>query len=135
METTYATLTEALADIAGRSFYESADVIPNDDGTFTVRESHDYADEVTWTYADGIDAGTGALDYSRVHESCEFYETAEHIRYNLGGAVSAIEDERRAVHFEYQAVNTFPTTAEDIADDENGLYDSVVGWALIAYYA
>lgn len=59
MEAIYATLTEALTDIAGRSFYESADVIPNDDGTFTVRDSFDYADDVTWTYADGIDAGTG----------------------------------------------------------------------------
>lgn len=46
-----------------------------------------------------------------------------------------IEDESRAIHFEYQVVSTLPTTAEDIADDENGLYDGIAGWALIAYAA
>lgn len=136
-EIQYATLDLALGDIAARSFYEAADVIPNYDGTYTVRDSFDYdgADEITWTYHDGIDAGSAALDYSRVMESYESFDRAEHIRVNLKGAVSALETEGRAVHFEYQTVNGVPTTPEDIADDEAGLYDAVIGWALLAYYA
>lgn len=135
-EKTYATLTEALDDIAQRSFYESADVIPNDDGTYTVRDSHSFVDDsVMWTYENGLEAGTGAMDYSRLHESYESYSDASHIRYNLRYAVEALEDERKAVHFTYVIVDGYPSTPEDIADDEAGIYDATVGWALIAYYA
>lgn len=134
-ETTHATLDAALTDIAGRSFYESADVFRNDDGSWAVRDAPSMADDsVMWTYENGLEAGTGAMDYSRLHESYESYETAGHIRYNLQAAVSELEA-GKAVHFTYVVVDGYPSTAEDIADDEAGIYDATVGWALIAYYA
>lgn len=140
MENTYATLDEALTDIANRSFYEAADVIPNDDGTFTVRDSFDYnsGDEVTWTYAHGLDAGSAAMDYSRLHESYETYDDAAHIRYNLPGAVSELESGARDIHFEYAiAMNEdIEYDSDGNAIDEDGeLTDDIAGWTLIAYYA
>lgn len=133
-ETTYETLYGALTDIAGRSFHESADVFRNDDGSWAVRDAPSMADDsVMWTYENGLEAGTGAYDYSRLHESYESYDSAGHIRYNLSQAVSALENEGKSVHFTYVVVDGYPSTPEDIEDDENGIYDAVVGWALIAY--
>lgn len=143
MENTYATLDEALTDIAKRSFYEAADVIPNEDGTYTVRNSFDYnaGDEVTWTYAHGLDAGSAAMDYSRLHDAAEFYETAAHIRFNLSGAVSELESGARDIHFEYAIVQDDDVDHDHDEDgnaidpDTGELADDIAGWALIAYYA
>lgn len=137
MENTYATLGEALTDIAKRSFYEAADVIPNDDGTFTVTSAAGMVDEsMGWTYADGLDAPTGAYDCSRVHEPAEFYDDAAHIRYNLDNAVERLED-GYAVHFLYVVAedrNVDYDIDGNALDPETGeLVDNVVGWALIAF--
>lgn len=129
MGTDYATLTEALADIAGRSFYESATVTPNDDGSYTVEDDVAYIDEtVMWTYDGGMELPYGALDYSRVHEPAEYYDTAAHVEYNLPGAVDTLR-EGKAVHFSYVVVDAYPGT-----DDEHD-EDHTVGWALVAFYA
>lgn len=132
---TYATLAEALADIAGRSFYESATVTPNDDGSYTVKDDAGYIDEIVmWTYEDGMELPYGALDYSRVHQPAEFYETAAHVEYNLPGAVDTLK-EGKAIHFTYVVVEAYPETPEDAADYEAGIYDGTIGWALIAFNA
>ena len=126
MGTEYATLTAALADIAGRSFYESATVTPNEDGSYTVEDDVAYIDEtVMWTYDGGMELPYGALDYSRVHEPAEYYDAAAHVEYNLPGAVDTLR-EGKAVHFSYVIVDAYPET-----DDE----DHTVGWALVAFYA
>src|SRR5690606_12820818 len=129
MSTTYATLTEALADIARRSFYESATVTPNEDGSYTVEDDVAYLDDtVTWSYGGGLELPYGAPDYSRVPEPAEYYDAAAHVEYNLPGAVDTLR-EGKAVHFSYVVVDAYPE-----ADDEDG-EDRTVGWALVAFYA
>lgn len=92
MSTDYATLAAALADIAGRSFYESATVTPNEDGSYTVEDDAAFIDDVVmWTYDGGMELPHGALDYSRVHEPAEYYDAAEHVAYNLPGAVETLK--------------------------------------------
>lgn len=131
--TTVSTLDRALEDIAARSFYEAADVIPNDDGTYSIVDAPGMIDDVVmWTYSEGMELPTGVYDYSRVHEPSEFYDNAAHIRYNLSGAVERLA-EGKAVHFQYVIVESYPETPEDIADDEAGQYDGTVGWALVAF--
>lgn len=127
--TTYRTLTEALADIAGRSFYESATVTPNDDGSYTVEDDAGFIDEmVMWTYDSGMELPTGALDYSRAHEPYESYDAAAHIEYNLPVAVDTLK-EGKPVHFTYVVVDAYPESEDEIHEDRN------VGWALIAFNA
>lgn len=135
MSTDYATLTEALADIARRSFYESATVTPNEDGSYTVEDDAAYIDDVVmWTYDGGMELPHGALDYSRVHEPAEYYDAAAHVEYNLPGAVDTLR-EGRAVHFVYVIVDAYPESEEDSADYADGYYDATIGWALVAFYA
>lgn len=130
---TVSTIDEALENIAARSFYEAADVIPNDDGTYSIVDSPGMIDDVVmWSYSEGMDLPTGAYDYSRVHEPAEFYDNAAHIRYNLSGAVERLA-EGGAVHFQYVIAEADPETPEDIADAEAGQYDGTVGWALVAF--
>ena len=129
MSINYATLGDALADIARRSFYESATVTPNEDGSYTVEDDVSYLDDtVTWTYNGGMELPYGALDYSRVHEPAEYYDAAAHVEYNLPGAVDTLR-EGKAVHFSYVVVDAYPET-----DDEHD-EDHTVGWALVAFYA
>ena len=137
----YATLDEALNDIAKRSFYEGARVTPNDDGTFTVSdEANPNDDSVYWTYGGGMETDYGVMDNSRVMEPAETFATAAHIRYNLSGAVSALEDDT-PIQFHYVIVDAYCDLGEDNADCEfTGGYgecmeDHTVGWALLAYYA
>lgn len=131
--TIVSTLDEALENIARRSFYEAADVIPNDDGTYTIVDAPGMIDDgAAWTYAEGMELPTGAYDYSQVHEPSEFYDDARHIRYNVGGAVDRLA-EGKAVHFQYVIATADPETPEDIADDLAGQYDGTVGWALVAF--
>lgn len=141
---TYATLDEALTDIAGRSFYEGAKVVPNEDGTFTVSdESNPHDDNMYWTYSNGLETEYGVIDNSRVMEPYEFFATAQHIRRNLSGAVSTLEA-GKAVQFHYVIVDSYCDLGEDdancelsysVLDEDVCLEDHTVGWALVAYYA
>ena len=139
---TYATLDEALTDIAGRSFYEGAKVVPNEDGSFTVSdESNPNDDSLYWTYSNGLETEYGVIDNSRVMEPAEIFTTAQHIRYNLSGAVSTLEDEGKPVQFHYIIAEAYCDLGEDGSDCEftgeagECLEDHAIGWALIAYYA
>lgn len=123
----YSTLDEALNDIAARSFYESARVTKLDNG-YEVEGWHTGVDEsAMWTYQDGIELTCDPLDYSRVHESYESYETAGHIRYNLEAAVEAIE-EGTPVGFTYVVADAY--CEDDNREDCNE--DHFVGWLLVA---
>ena len=124
--TTYATIDEALTDIATRSFYESARVY-KDAGGYTVEDwPTDIEEYRAWSYRDGIDLPAGTIDHSRTHEAYEFYDNAGHIRYNLPNAVEAIED-GQAVGFTYVIAEADCEDDVDECDD-----DHLAGWALIA---
>lgn len=130
---TYATLDEALEEIATRSFYESATVTPSTYGTYDVSDDFGTAfpdDVVTWTYEKGIE--TDADEHAGIMEPCQYFDTAHHVRYYLPAAVEHLEARRGPVTFAYVQVDTVASTAEDIADDEAGLYDGTVGWTILA---
>ena len=134
--TLYATLDEALADIAGRSFYENARVQREGDAWRVDDWSTGVDETLPWSYERGIElpGGVDVLDHSRTHEAYETYTDAGHIRYNLADAVAALEA-GTAVGFTYIVAEA---ECEDMADDEReaGMYecggDHAAGWALIA---
>lgn len=134
----YPTLSAALADIARRSFYESATVTPNDDGTFTVTDDFSTAwaaDGIDWHPETGAEWPTSALDHSRVHEPAEYYDEARHIEYNLSAAVEAL-GQGRAVTFAYDVVYDRSLERDDdgnTVNDDGDPVDDVVGWALLAF--
>ena len=130
--THYNTLDAALEDIAKRSFYEDATVAP-DEGGFTVAD--DYAtsfpgDVLFWDDVSGVDWPARADDHSRLHESYESYDTAEHIRYNLSAAVEALEG-GQSVTFAYTIVDAVACD-DDHAYPEECECDRTAGWALLA---
>ena len=134
----YETLDEALTDIARRSFYESATVTPNDDGTFTVED--DFAtswaeDGIEWTPDTGAAWPTRAVDHSRVHDAAESYDDARHIEYNLSVAVDTLR-EGTPVTFAYDVVSDTSLDRDDDGnpiDADGELTDDLVGWALLAF--
>lgn len=132
-EQMFDTIDEALGEIAGRSFYESARVTKSASG-YLVEDWHTGVEEsVRWTYENGAELPTGTIDASRTHASYEFYETAAHIRYNLDNAVEAIE-EGTSVGFTYVIADA--DCECDDYDAETGYCgddgDHTVGWLLIA---
>lgn len=128
---TYLNLDGALTEIARASFYEEKTIVPtrgeNGEPAYTVNDDISGHDEtVYWTYADGMELdGRRVIDYSRVHEPGEYYDTAAHIRYNLADAITALE-EGTPVNFQY-------VVCDDINAEEDE--DPTVGWALIAHPA
>jgi len=126
--TTYGTLDEALADIAGRSFYESARVSKVAEG-YTVEDWPTDVDEyVAWAYETGAQVGD-VLDHSRTHEAYERYETAGHIRYNLPVAVETIE-EGIPVGFTYAVAEA--ECLDEVEEGDQCGEDHTAGWVLIA---
>lgn len=119
----YNTLNEALEDIANRSFYEGAVIIPENGAYHVENDSNPGEDSVTWSEGTGMDLPENVLDNSRVHENFEYYSTATHLRFNLEGAVEALEN-GETVAFHYVFV-------DDVAGDFED--DPTVGWALLAY--
>ena len=138
------TLDEALAEIARRSFYEDAAVVPvvrvdapfgpigyiveDDRGTL-------YTEEWSWTHAGGVADIDSVSEVSRLHDGAECYVTAEHVRCNMPESVAALEMGKR-VTFGYAAV-----TSADVDHDEDGnpidpttgeLVDDIAGWILTA---
>lgn len=90
-------------------------------------------DEVTWTYSGGIDSG-GEDETSRLHDGCESYDEAEHIRFNMPNSVETLEDGTHAVVFAHAAVyhewDTFEHDEDCVEDDCQ--CDTIVGWAMLA---
>ena len=133
--THYSTLDAALEDIAKRSFYDDATVTP-ENGGYTVADDYGASfrgDVLFWDGVTGVDWPAHADDHSRLHESYESYETAKHIRYNLGAAVEALEG-GQAVTFAYAIVDSLECdedTCPQGAQFECEC-DRAVGWALLA---
>lgn len=132
----YATLDEALTDIAGRSFYESATVTPVEGG-FTVEDSSDIGEEMIYDHGSGVEWPEDILDHSREHDPAEYYDMAAHVRYNLNDAVGALEA-GRAVTFGYVVIDT---VCEDGSEGDHeaqvclecdGHGYTTTGWALVA---
>lgn len=137
-------LNEALAEIARRSFYEDAVVVPvvrvdaltdpvgyvveDDPGTLNT-------DEWTWTYAGGVAHADSVSEISRLHDAAESYATADHIRHNLPESVAALESGKR-VTFGYAAVEDGDVDRDidgnAVDPDTRELVDSLAGWILTA---
>lgn len=124
--TTYATLDEALQDIANRSFYEDAIVRP-EDGQYIVEDDAGTGEEsYMWTYEHGGEYPSDVLDYSRTHESYEFYDEAHHVRFNLDRAMAELEAGNPVI-FKYVTLDAYCEDHEPCDEDH------VAGWALIAF--
>lgn len=129
--TNYSTLDAALEDIAKRSFYYDATVTPGE-GEYTVTNDYGtsfHGDVLLWDDVSGVDWPARADDHSGLHESCEIYTTAKHIRYNLSTAVEALET-GQPVTFAYAIVDA--TFCDDHAYPEECECDRTAGWALLA---
>lgn len=136
---TTANLDEALQAVADRSFYEPTLITPlsaaphdprNEVVAWLVDEGTNIlpADEVTWTYANGIADGP-ETEKSRLFEAYETFATAEHVRYNMGESVEHLESGTSAVVFAYAVVNV---DVDDPAHESGDTADNVAGWALLA---
>lgn len=124
---TYNTIDAALSDIASRSFYESARAYRTESGKYIVEDWHTDIEEYrAWSYANGLDVPAGTVDYSRTHESCEFYDHANHVRYNLPNAVELLEA-GSVLGFTYVIAQA--DCEDDVEDCQD---DHIAGWALIA---
>lgn len=86
-------------------------------------------DVLLWDDVSGVDWPSNADDHSRLHDPAEYYATAEHIRYNLGAAVEALERDQ-SVTFAYAIVDA--TFCDDHAYPEECECDRTAGWALLA---
>lgn len=139
------TLDDALQAVAERSFYEDATVTPSGDGAYTVSDDYGTAysgDDLGWTYAGGLDLEWGnaghAREWTRVFEPFEYWDDAGHVRYNLPGAVEALE-RGRAVTFAYAVVANsdlaWDDDSQEYADADGTTYDdNAVGWIVLAFW-
>lgn len=135
--TFHETLDSALSDIAERSFDEDATVTPVEGG-YEVTEDFNTAyagDSIMWSYDAGMSLPANVADHSRLHETYEFYDAAEHVSYNLPHAVEALEA-GHVITFAYAIVedlNCFDGSGDALTECENCECDRIEGWALIAY--
>ena len=137
------TLDEALEEIARRSFYESVKVVPVSKANklgeiygYLIEDGYgaNIAEDWFWSREGGVE-GPSVDDASTLMAADEAFLCADHVRYNLQGAVSALE-EGKAVTFAYAIV-----TDAELDLDEDGFYadatgetycDDIAGWLLAA---
>lgn len=132
---TYATLDEALSDIAKRSFNKDATVTPTENG-FTVETDYFFnGDDAVWTYENGISFTCRVDDFSGLMELYEPLNNEHQIRNYLPIAVAHLEA-GNPVHFAYLAVADGDIENWDEygnALDENGeVTEYLAGWTLAA---
>lgn len=138
----YLTLDEALQDVANRSFYEDCKVTPlvmADDHAdirgYVVEDDISHAtDEWRWSYDEGIHDRDSVSETSRLHDPCETYTHADHVRYNMPESVAALEN-GVPVTFAYAIVDDADVTTDDQGNgtDKDGYpADPVAGWIMIA---
>lgn len=131
--TTY-TLDQALALVATADSYTfptiervgDSDRYTVTDGVMIELDSMDIS--VYWTYENGAELPESLIDHSRVHESYEYYDNAEHIRYNLPAAIEKIEA-GEPVTFMWAVVDAHcecDPNADYCEEDHN------VGWIMLA---
>lgn len=135
--TFYKTLDDALLDIASRSFYYDATVTPVEGGYEVTDDfSTAYAgDSIPWTYGGGMELPADISDNSRLHDPAEYYDHAQHLRFNLPTAIEALES-GHAVTFAYAIVedlNCFDGSGDALTECEDCQCDRTVGWVLLAY--
>ena len=139
----YASLDAALDDIAARSFYESATIQRMAPNIYRVTDHHTGIESnCMWTYDHGpeLEGDTGhVIEFTRTHETCESYDSATHVRFNLADAVEAIES-YRTVGFTYVIADAYcddecethdTASGERVCDCECS-YDHTAGWLLVA---
>ena len=135
--TFYKTLDGALQDIAERSFYDDATVTPVEGGYEVTDDfSTAYAgDTIPWTYDGGMELPADISDNSRLHVPAEYYDRAQHLRFNLPAAIEALEA-GHAVTFAYAIVedlNCFDGSGDALTECEDCQCDRTIGWTLLAY--
>ena len=135
--TFYPALDGALQDIAERSFYEDATVTPVEGGYEVTNDfSTAYAgDSIQWTYDGGMELPADISDNSRLHDPAEYYDHAQHLRFNLPAAIEALES-GHAVTFAYAIVedlNCFDGSGDVLTECEDCQCDRTIGWVLLAY--
>ena len=132
------TITKAqlLEELAGRSFYEDAEIERIGDGwkvTNTYAINSD--EELTWTYEGGMKFNREPDAYATLQEGCHF-ATADFIGFWLDELLEGMADGDR-VEFAYLVAYN-----DDISwDDELGDYvdqygeptDNFAGWTIAAY--
>ena len=139
--TTY-TLDEALALVATADSYTYPTIERvGDSDRYTVTngviiELSSLDITVFWTYENGPELPKSLIDYSRVHESYETYENAEHVRYNLPAAVEVIEA-GKPVTFMWAVVEAYPEEDAGVQCESCGWCeacnaDMTVGWMMLA---
>ena len=126
----FPTLDGALTEVAGLDAYTAVTIERADGGYLLKPDYPGGPDDLPWDYRTGIDVPDGVTECTRAFEPCEFWDSAAHVRYNLSESVAAIEA-GRAISFQWLPLYSESETAEDIADDADGLYDGHVGWAMI----
>ena len=132
------TITKAqlLEELAGRSFYEDAEIERIGDGWKVTNTSAINSDEeLTWPYAGGMKFNREPDAYAPLQESCHF-ATADFIGFWLDELLEDMADGDRAEFAYLVAYN------DDISwDDELGDYvdqygeptDNFAGWTIAAY--
>lgn len=130
MSETYATLIDALSDIARRSFYESAVVYKRDD-RYTVTDWHTGVEEMLdWTYEDGVTMPPHAIDRSRLHEPYEYYDSGEHVLYHLDSETVERIESGDAIGFTY-AVAEAQCECDPEEYPDGCPEDHAAGWVLV----
>ena len=141
--TFYPTLDGALQDIANRSFCEDATVTPVEGGYEVTDDfSTAYAgDSIPWTYGGGMELPADISDNSRLHDPAEYYDHAQHLRFNLPTAIEALEA-GHMVTFAYAIVEAFCERDDDAAEADHNSCEclecdsggtEIIGWTLLAY--
>ena len=139
------TLDDVLQAVAERSFDEDVTVTPNGNGTYDVSDDYGTAyagDYLGWTYSGGLDLSCGnaghAREWSRVFEPFEYWDNAGHVRYNMPGAVEALE-RGKAVTFAYAVVTNSDLVwweeRQTYIDADGCTYtDNITGWCVLAFW-
>lgn len=134
----YPTLTEAMQDIANRSFYEDANVVPCapitglSTGTivgYLVTDDTSHAtDDWTWTYNTGVQDRDSVSETTRLFDPAETWTDARHIYNGLPETIEYLEDGKGSVTFAYAVVY------DGDADRDDDDADDIAGWIAVAIH-
>lgn len=134
-------LDEALQQVANASFYEDKQITPETDGNGNIagyRVEDDYGmntDDWRWTYDQGLMDTDSVSETSRLMDHYEYFDSSQHIRYNMPESVKALEN-GQTVTFAYAVVYdddaVFDEETQEFYDADGDPTDDVAGWILTA---
>ena len=124
----------SLQAVAYSSFYETVS-IDGSSGTFDDDNiaSFDVDEYATWTYNRGIEFhGPEPVDHSGPMEPGSMFDSADHIRYWIPGAVEALK-RGHLVEFNYCIVRCGDCEYAADGGDCDYCDEGIVGWVLVAH--